>query len=131
MSNINIDIFSSLIFKCLSSIYNSAPESIISSTIIQFLFFTFPTIFITSDFPGKGLLLSIIAIFEFILLLNALVLSTPPTSGATQIILLIFIFFLICLQKVELKISCPLECQRILEFVLRVNQHLRFYLHQH
>ena len=37
------------------------PESIMSSTIIQVLLLTFPITFITSDLPGLGLRLSIIA----------------------------------------------------------------------
>ena len=40
--------------------------------------------FITSDFPGDGLL-SIIAKSALILVAKALVLATPPTSGDTQI----------------------------------------------
>ena len=61
------------------------PLSIMSSTIIQVLFLTSPIIFITSDLPGAGLLLSIIARSAFILVAKALVLATPPTSGETQI----------------------------------------------
>ena len=64
-----------------------------SSTIMQVLFFTLPIIFITSDFPGAGLLLSIIAKSAFILVASALVLATPPTSGETQINCLLLNFF--------------------------------------
>ena len=71
-----------------------------SSTITHILCLTFPTIFITSDLPGVGLLLSIIAMPTLILLLKALALSTPPTSGATQIKLLVLMFFLICLANI-------------------------------
>ena len=77
------------------------PESIISSTIIQVLPFTFPITFITSDFPGAGLLLSIIANPACKNFPNALALSVPPTSGATQIKFLFLIFFLYVLQKLE------------------------------
>ena len=76
------------------------PESIISSTNIQVLFFTFPITFITSDFPGAGLLLSTIAKSTFNNFPKALALAVPPTSGATQIILFFFYFFFICLANI-------------------------------
>ena len=76
------------------------PESIMSSTMTQFLSLTFPITFITCDFPGAGLLLSIIAMPISNFLASALVLSTPPTSGATQIKFLLFIFFFMCLAKI-------------------------------
>ena len=62
---------------------------------MQVLFFTSPMIFITWDFPGAGLLLSIIARSAFILVASALVLATPPISGDTQINFFEVIFFLI------------------------------------
>ena len=70
-----------------------------SSTIIQVLSLTLPIMFITLDLPGVGLLLSIIANPTSNNFPRALALSTPPTSGATQIIFLSFIFFLACLAK--------------------------------
>ena len=66
---------------------------------MQVLPLTFPKIFITSDLPGAGLLLSIIARSAFILLARSLVLATPPTSGETQIKFLLFNFFLIYFEK--------------------------------
>ena len=64
-------------------------------------------IFITSDCPGFGLLLSTIASPTFRSFPSALALSVPPTSGATQIIFLLLIFFLACLANigVENKLS--------------------------
>ena len=56
-----------------------------SSTMMQVLFSTSPIIFITSDLPGAGLLLSIIARSALSLVAKALVLATPPISGETQI----------------------------------------------
>jgi hypothetical protein len=44
--------------------------------------------------------LSTIARPTFKSLPKALALSVPPTSGATQIIFLFFIFFFICLAKI-------------------------------
>ena len=69
------------------------PLSIISSIITQSLPLTSPIIFITLDFPGSGLLLSIIAKSALILVANALVLSIAPASGETQIKFLLFMFF--------------------------------------
>ena len=71
-----------------------------SSTIIQVLSLTFPMTFITCDVPGAGLLLSTIAKPTSNDLPRALALSVPPTSGATQIIFLLFIFFFTCLAKI-------------------------------
>lgn len=59
------------------------PVSIMSSITIQVFPFTSPTIYITSDSFGAGLLLSIIAIGRCNLDANALALATPPTSGET------------------------------------------------
>ena len=67
---------------------------------MHILSLTFPITFITWDLPGAGLLLSIIANPTSSFLPKALALSTPPTSGATQIKFLLFIFFLICLEKI-------------------------------
>ena len=53
----------------------------------------------TSDLPGAGLLLSIIARSAFILVAKALVLATPPTSGDTQISFFEFNFFFIYFAK--------------------------------
>ena len=47
----------------------------------------------TWDWPGLGLLLSTIAKPTLRSFPSALALSVPPTSGATQIIFLLFIFF--------------------------------------
>ena len=55
--------------------------------------------FITSDLPGAGLLLSIIARSALILLARSLVLATPPTSGETQINFLVFNFFFMYFEK--------------------------------
>ena len=51
------------------------------------------------DFPGLGLLLSIIAKSAFIFVARPLVLWTPPTSGDTQINFLFFNFLLIYLAN--------------------------------
>ena len=68
---------------------------------------TLPTIFITSDLPGSGLLLSTMAMLALILLPKALALSTPPISGETQTKLFVLIFFLMSLANmgVENKLS--------------------------
>ena len=50
-------------------------------------------IFITSDFPGAGLLLSITQIRNFVA--KALVLPNSPTSGETQINFFLSNFFYI------------------------------------
>ena len=49
--------------------------------------------FITSDLPAAGLLLSMIARSAFSLVAKALVLATPPTSGETQMSFFEFNFF--------------------------------------
>ena len=68
---------------------------------------TFPITFITSDFPGAGLLLSIIAKPACKNLPNALALSVPPTSGATQIkfLFLTFLFYMSCKNWSSKKLS--------------------------
>jgi ribose-phosphate pyrophosphokinase len=66
---------------------------------MQVLPLTFPITFITFDWPGLGLLLSTIARSASKILPRALALSVPPTSGATQIIFLLLIFFLACLAR--------------------------------
>ena len=67
---------------------------------MQVLPLTFPITFITFDWPGLGLLLSTIARSASKILPRALALSVPPTSGATQIIFLLLIFFFACLAKI-------------------------------
>ena len=93
-------LFAPFSFRTLAAFTIVPPESIISSTIIQHLSLTFPITFITSDFPGEGLLLSIIANPELGNLLNPLVLVTPPTSGDTQIIFFDLILYFMCLANI-------------------------------
>ena len=71
-----------------------------SSTIMQVWPFTSPIIFITCDFPGFGLLLSTIAKPTLRSFPSALARSVPPTSGATQTIFLLLIFFRACLANI-------------------------------
>ena len=66
---------------------------------MQVLFLTSPITFITSDCPGRSLLLSMMAKPAFNRLPMALALSTPPTSGATQTTFLVPIFFNICFNR--------------------------------
>src|SRR5210317_682877 len=100
-----------------------------SSTIIQVLPFTFPITFITCDWPGFGLLLSTIASPTFNSFPKALALSVPPTSGATQIIFLFFIFFFACLAKIGVANKLSTGISKNLEFDQHVNQLLLLYLH--
>ena len=102
MGYININFFSTLSFKsAFAALTIVPPESIMSSTIIQVFFLTFPTIFITSDFPGEMVFFYLQLLYQQLIFLpKALALSTPPTSGATQTKLLFFIFFFICLANI-------------------------------
>ena len=124
MSNKYKNFISPTFFSASTALTIVPPLSIISSTIIQVLFFTSPMIFITSDLPGAGLLLSMIARSAFILVAKDLVLATPPTSGETQINFL-DPNFLYILQTKEQYINYQLVYQKTLVFGQRANLLLR------
>ena len=94
----------------------------ISSTIIQVLPLTSPMINHYLRLTRFWSSLSTIANPTFKIFPSALALSVPPTSGATQIIFLLLIFFFICLAKIGVEKRLSTGISKKIEFDLHVNQ---------